>query len=276
MHAEMNEVISSVARAIIKNGNKKISPAGPKAVQGVLDAYLGEAPEEFTVDTTAPTDLFVKVNGESVLGGNSVTFDAYYKDAVNITLGADCDASGVYALQYQIVDNASDFSIDNGKWIDYDDGAGITVSENKKFIVYFRAIDNASNISYANSTGIVIYNVGSDVEKHAPDIDILLSQANSDGFYTGNVSAKLTIADPAFIGDERDPDGYYSGLKEVKYTIYTTDTGAKEQGTLLDVSKGTGISGATLDDHNIAHSWTGSKQLITREISGSSVRIPVL
>ena len=50
MHAEMNEVISSVARAIIKNGNKKISPAGPKAVQGVLDAYLGEAPEEFTVD----------------------------------------------------------------------------------------------------------------------------------------------------------------------------------------------------------------------------------
>ena len=50
MHAEMNEVVSSVARAIIKNGNKKLSPAGPKAVQGVLDAYLGEAPEEFTVD----------------------------------------------------------------------------------------------------------------------------------------------------------------------------------------------------------------------------------
>ena len=32
MHAEMNEVVSSVARSIIKNGNKKISPAGPKAV----------------------------------------------------------------------------------------------------------------------------------------------------------------------------------------------------------------------------------------------------
>ena len=50
MHGEMNEVISSVARAIIKNGNKKISPAGPKAVEGVLDAYLGKTPEEFTVD----------------------------------------------------------------------------------------------------------------------------------------------------------------------------------------------------------------------------------
>ena len=50
MHSEMNEVISSVARAIIKNGNKKISPAWPKAVEGVLDAYLGDVPEDFTVD----------------------------------------------------------------------------------------------------------------------------------------------------------------------------------------------------------------------------------
>ena len=242
---------------------------------GIVFANGTKAPEEFTVDTTAPTDLFVKVNGESVLGGNFVTFDAYYKDAVNITLGADCDASGVYALQYQIIDTASVFSIDNGKWIDYDDGAGITVSETKKFIVYFRAIDNASNVSYANSTGIVIYNVGSDDEKHAPDIDILLSQANSDGFYTGNVSANLTIADPAFIGDERDPDGYYSGLKEVKYTIYTTDTGAKEQGTLLDVSKGTGISGATLDDHKIAHSWTGTLVVNADKFNSNNVIVQI-
>ena len=50
MHSEMNEVIASVARAITKNGNKKISPAGPKAIQGVLDAYLGVVPEDFTVD----------------------------------------------------------------------------------------------------------------------------------------------------------------------------------------------------------------------------------
>ena len=50
VHSEMNEVIASVARAIIKNGNKKISPAGPKAIEGVLDAYLGVVPEEFTVD----------------------------------------------------------------------------------------------------------------------------------------------------------------------------------------------------------------------------------
>ncbi|MBQ3709279.1 MAG: aminopeptidase [Bacteroidales bacterium] len=50
MHSEMNEVINGVARAVIKNGNKKLSPAYPKALEGVLDAYLGEVPEEFKVD----------------------------------------------------------------------------------------------------------------------------------------------------------------------------------------------------------------------------------
>ena len=50
MHNEMNEVIGGVARAVIKNGNKKLSPAYPKALEGVLDAYLGEVPEDFTVN----------------------------------------------------------------------------------------------------------------------------------------------------------------------------------------------------------------------------------
>ena len=50
MHGEMNDVISGMARAVIKNGNKKLSPVYPKALQGVLDAYLGEVPAEFTVD----------------------------------------------------------------------------------------------------------------------------------------------------------------------------------------------------------------------------------
>ena len=50
VHGEMNEVISSLARAVIKNGNRKISPAYPKALQGVLNAYLGDVPENFTVD----------------------------------------------------------------------------------------------------------------------------------------------------------------------------------------------------------------------------------
>ena len=242
---------------------------------GIVFANGTTAPEKFTVDTTAPSDLFIKVNGESVLGGNSVSYDAFYNDAINISLGANCDVSGVYALQYQMVDNASDYSADNGKWIDYDDKAGITVSQAKKFILYFRAIDNASNVSYANSTGIVVYSVGSEGEKHAPDIDILLPKAKADGFFAGNVSVKLTVEDPAFIGDERDPNGYYSGLKEIRYTIYTTDTNAKKQGTLLDVSKGIGISDASYDKNKLAYSWTGTITIDADKFNSNNVIVQI-
>ena len=50
MHGEMNQVIDGVARVVIKNGNKKLSPAYPQALEGVLDAYLGKAPANFNVD----------------------------------------------------------------------------------------------------------------------------------------------------------------------------------------------------------------------------------
>ncbi|MBQ0128376.1 MAG: aminopeptidase [bacterium] len=49
-HGEMNDVISSYARAVIKNGNGHLSPAWKKVLPGMLDAYLGEVPESFTVD----------------------------------------------------------------------------------------------------------------------------------------------------------------------------------------------------------------------------------
>ena len=83
MHSEMNEVIASVARAIIKNGNKKISPAGPKAVQGVLDAYLGVVPEDFTVDGKKYTPKSFaeayRIDPANYIEICSFTSDPYYK-----------------------------------------------------------------------------------------------------------------------------------------------------------------------------------------------------
>ncbi|MBO4328962.1 MAG: aminopeptidase [Bacteroidales bacterium] len=83
MHGEMNEVVGSVARAIVKNGNKKISPAGPKAVQGVLDAYLGEVPEDFTVDGKKYTPKSFaeayRIDPANYIEICSFTSDPYYK-----------------------------------------------------------------------------------------------------------------------------------------------------------------------------------------------------
>ncbi len=50
MHSEMNEVITNFAKSITKRGNGKLTPTWQKAMPGIMDAYLGEVPETFTVD----------------------------------------------------------------------------------------------------------------------------------------------------------------------------------------------------------------------------------
>ena len=47
-HGELDGVIKSYCDAVIKNPNKKLSTAWLAGLDGILDAYLGEAPETFT------------------------------------------------------------------------------------------------------------------------------------------------------------------------------------------------------------------------------------
>lgn len=47
-HSEMESAASAYLGAIIKNPNGKLSPVWKKGFDGIIDAYLGEAPEKFT------------------------------------------------------------------------------------------------------------------------------------------------------------------------------------------------------------------------------------
>lgn len=55
VHGEMDAILKSYVDAVVKNPNKTLSTAWQKGFQGVLDAYLGEYPTEFTVDGTTYT-----------------------------------------------------------------------------------------------------------------------------------------------------------------------------------------------------------------------------
>ncbi len=48
VHGEMDAILKAYVDAVIKNKNKKLSPAWYKGYVGILDAYLGEYPKEFT------------------------------------------------------------------------------------------------------------------------------------------------------------------------------------------------------------------------------------
>lgn len=50
IHGEMDEVLKEYVDGVIANKNKKLSPAWYQGFEGLLDAYLGDKPEEFSFD----------------------------------------------------------------------------------------------------------------------------------------------------------------------------------------------------------------------------------
>ena len=117
MHSEMNEVISSVARAIIKNGNKKISPAGPKAIQGVLDAYLGDVPEDFTIDGKKYTPKsFAEaypIDPANYIEICSFTSDPYYKPCM-VEIPDNWTWTPAYNMPLDDLMGAVDYALEHG------------------------------------------------------------------------------------------------------------------------------------------------------------------
>jgi len=47
VHAELDDLLLSMVKSIIKDKNRKLTPVWPMAIAGVLNAYLGEIPENF-------------------------------------------------------------------------------------------------------------------------------------------------------------------------------------------------------------------------------------
>ena len=48
VHGEMEQAAAGYLKAIVENPNRKLSTAWKKGFDGIIDAYLGEAPEKFT------------------------------------------------------------------------------------------------------------------------------------------------------------------------------------------------------------------------------------
>ncbi len=241
------------------------------------------APTKFTIDKSAPTELNITINDESVLhknevgdipDTNSVVFDKFYARDIVIKLDANCDISGCESLKYQKVTSVSEYNED-GDWVTYNAESGILVSPSEKFIVYFRAEDRAGNISIVNSTGIVVDNMMPVGETRAPEIDIFPSASNENNIHSGNVKVDLKVSEPKYSGTNADENGYYSGIEKISYKIYTLDTEAVVAGVLLDETNGI-KDGAVIDEDNLISSWTGSIEIDSHTFNSNSVLVEII
>lgn len=83
VHGELDAVLKGYVDAVIKNGNKKLSTAWLRGYNGILDAYLGEVPEEFTYEGKKYTPQsfaeYLGINTDDYINITSYTHHPFYE-----------------------------------------------------------------------------------------------------------------------------------------------------------------------------------------------------
>lgn len=86
VHGELDGILSSMLKVVVKKPNKKISSAWRSAYQGILDAYLGKLPETFTYKGKKYTPKSfaesLPINVDDYVLVSSFTHHPFYKDFV--------------------------------------------------------------------------------------------------------------------------------------------------------------------------------------------------
>ncbi|MDD6253332.1 MAG: aminopeptidase C [Candidatus Cryptobacteroides sp.] len=83
VHGELDALTKAVVEAVSKNPNRSLSPAWKKAFQGVVDAYLGECPTEFTYNGKSYTPASYRdsygINPDNYVSLTSFTHHPFYQ-----------------------------------------------------------------------------------------------------------------------------------------------------------------------------------------------------
>jgi len=118
VHGEMDNLLDAMVNSIIKNKNKKLTTVWPKAIDGVLDAYLGPIPENFDYEgknytpKTFLTD-YMDINPDDYIMLTSYSHHPYYKSFA-IEVQDNWAYGQVYNLPLEEFMQVIDANIDGG------------------------------------------------------------------------------------------------------------------------------------------------------------------
>ena len=104
VQAELDAVLKGYVSAVVKNPNKKLTNVWPKGVDGILDAYMGEIPQDKVI---APDQL--GINLDDYIGFTSYTHHPFYTSfAMEVPDNWRCTPSWNVPLDefMAIIDNA--------------------------------------------------------------------------------------------------------------------------------------------------------------------------
>ncbi len=116
-HGEMDDVLKGYADAVLKNGNKKLTPVWHKGFDALLDTYLGDYPSEFTYEGKKYTpQSFSKEMG--LKGSDYVQLTAYTHVPLYQPYVQELPDNWLWSLTYNItldeMMETIDYALENG------------------------------------------------------------------------------------------------------------------------------------------------------------------
>ncbi len=123
VQGELDAVLKGYVEAVVKNPNRKLTAVWPKGLEGILDAYMGQVPETFTVNGVSYTP-------ESYRDAQGLNLDDY----ISFTSFTHHPFYTTFAIEVE----------DNWRW---------TPSWNVPLEEFMAIIDNAINNGYTVAWG---------------------------------------------------------------------------------------------------------------------------
>lgn len=160
------------------------------------------------VDKTNPSAAVTEGNSDELTVWNKLLyFFGRYDIPFEVISGDDTSGiANVYFAKVPLtnVENVGDYTLDDYstiQWTDYTDaGISFTEAEQGQYVLYAKVVDNAGNVSYANSAGLIFDGTKPTVEIVAPD--------SVNGYYKDDVSLRVKVSETIDIS---------SGIKKISY-----------------------------------------------------------
>lgn len=213
-----------------------------------------------------------KENNATFVGRDFTKFHSNTTVKVSVSAvdtGISSDVKGIWYYKSNQILDADKLPTDPAAWTSYTDAREF--SGNERFVLYFRVEDNAGNVTFLSTDGIIVDDKEpSGAEKEEIDIVIKPEDTNKteSGIYKGDVTVDITVFDPLF-----GANGDFSGLKEITYLVNTKDTDAKAEATLYgNVNLGQIVKDETT---GLTAKWTGKVTIPAETFNSNHVYITV-
>ncbi len=118
VHGEFDEILKNFVDGVVKNKNKKITPAWTKAFDAVVDTYLGELPKKFTYEGKQYTprsfaDEYCGLNFNDYVEISSFTHHPFYTSFV-LEVPDNWLSDRVYNVPLKEMEEIIDNALENG------------------------------------------------------------------------------------------------------------------------------------------------------------------